>query len=239
MIRRMPLTGRRPTGWIGLLTAVVAGACLAAGCGEEPEPQALPRSGDDEPPEPPRIIALRPLDRAQEASLRPMFRWQLPSEVAVPTSVSFTLTEMSGGPDSSEAEAEEKPIARASGLHNASPRELDPWNPPPGVIVTGAMRQTEGLKPETWYRWTVRAISAHDQATGQFVFRTRRLPHRRQAHPQTSRGRMPIRQSVREISGIEHRFTEPEVGGSSPSARARKTSGFGPRGLQGSGVFSG
>ncbi|HUS45568.1 MAG TPA: hypothetical protein VM219_06000 [Phycisphaerae bacterium] len=172
MIRRMPLTGRRPTGWIGLLTAVVVGASLAAGCGEEPEPQALPRSNGDEPSEPPRIIALRPLDGAQEASLHPTFRWQLPNEVAVPTSVSFILTEICGGPDSSEAEAGEKPIARASGLHNTSPRELDPWNPPPGVIMTGAVRQTEGLKPETWCRWTVRAISAHDQAAATFHFRT-------------------------------------------------------------------
>ena len=159
-------------GWIGLLTAVVVGASLAAGCGEEPEPQTLPRSGGGESPGPPRIIALRPLDGAQEASLRPMFRWQLPNEVAVPTSVSFTLTEMSGGPDSSEAEAEEKPIARASGLHDTSPRELDPWDPPPGVIVTGAIHQMEELKPETRYRWTVRAISAHDQAAATFHFRT-------------------------------------------------------------------
>ena len=165
-------TMRRPTGWIGLLTAMFASACLAAGCGEEPEPQTLPRSGDDEPSGPPRIIALRPLDGAQEASLRPTFRWQLPNEVAVPTSISFTLTEMSGGPDSSEAEAEEKPIARASGLHDTSPRELDPWDPPHGVIVTGAIHQMEELKPETRYRWTVRAISAHGQTTVTFHFRT-------------------------------------------------------------------
>ena len=159
-----------PVSWRGVwLLVAVAG--LAAGCQSEPspEPAAEPRSSD---PLPGHIIALQPHDMMQDVALRPVFRWRLPSSLGSPMLLSFKLLEVGRVEDPRNPGSEPRSIAFASGLHDTSPTEIGPFNPPEGSIVTGEVRDMKQLKPDTWYRWTVRAIGESETAEGTFHFRT-------------------------------------------------------------------
>jgi hypothetical protein len=51
--------------------------------------------------------------------------------------------------------------------------QLDPFDPPAGCILTGDLADMKQLAPNTWYRWTVRAVGGNIGVEGTFHFRTR------------------------------------------------------------------
>jgi hypothetical protein len=106
-------------------------------------------------------------------NLTPQFKWKLPPPLSAPTNLSFTLVEFGGGDTPPKADdTQGKQIAFCSGLHDTSAQELDPFHPPPGSILTGEIRSMKGLKPGTWHRWTIRAISSDASNQASFLFRT-------------------------------------------------------------------
>ena len=150
-------------------------AALLAGC------QSGPNAGAAKPPdqpaqekEPEVVIAVTPADLAEGVILTPPFKWKLPPRLGMPTNVSFTLMELGSGEARPKAGgAAAKQVGFCSGLHDTSPTALDLFHPPAGSILTGDVRSMKGLKPNTWYAWTVRAISDDKSETGEFVFKTR------------------------------------------------------------------
>ncbi len=152
----------------GRLSAL-AGAILAAaaGCDETPPPTppATSPTGAEA-----RVIALSPPDGGQGVSLRPRFRWRLPSHLGQPTYVGFRLHLVSG-PDRTD-EDEGALVALASGLHDTTPTQLDPFDPPPRVVLSGPLRDAGRLEPATWYRWTVTVLAEAESGRGMFFFRT-------------------------------------------------------------------
>jgi hypothetical protein len=148
-------------------------AVLAAGCKSPPAPPA-PKPA--EPPAEKNIVAVEPRDGAHEVLLTPTFRWKLPSAVGTPRLVSFTLFELGQGAEPPKPRDQDKEIAFASGLHDVSPTALDPSHPPAGVVLTGELRDLKEadrrLKPETWYRWRIRALGENHGVTADFFFRT-------------------------------------------------------------------
>jgi len=149
-----------------LMWTLLGLAALAAGCERQPpaSPEGDARLGE---PRPDQVRAIQPHDGAVGVRLQPRFRWTLPEEVADPNVLSVVLFEV--GPEG----AEPKKIAIASGLSDVSKTELDLFDPPPGAIVTFEAPQIDRLKPDTWYRWEVRAFAEAAHARNDFVFRTR------------------------------------------------------------------
>lgn len=95
--------------------------------------------------------------------------------MGMPQHLSLALVECGPGdapPDTNDGAAGRQ-IAFCSGLHDTSPSELDPFNPPPGSILTGDITSMKALEPETWYQWTVRSIADGDSDQGVFLFKTR------------------------------------------------------------------
>ena len=160
----------RPTVWL-----MLAVAALAAGCQPAPsENPAKPPAAPDKEKEPETLVAVSPADLAEAVTLTPPFKWKIPPRLGVPTNVSFTLMELGSGEAPPKAGgAAGKQIGFCSGLHDTSPTALDLFHPPAGSILTGDVRSVKGLKPGTWYAWTVRAISEDKSQTGEFVFKTR------------------------------------------------------------------
>jgi len=150
-------------------TAVLAAVALAIGCDSGPSaaPPETPPATQTE------IIALQPRDMAEEVTRRPAFTWKLPPQVADPRLASFALAEAGDGDSPVQDEGREKRVAFASGLHAESPEALNPWDPPAGSVLTGAVTDTGQLKANTWYRWSVRAFSNTGTARAAFHFRTR------------------------------------------------------------------
>jgi len=151
-------------------TAVLAAVALAIGCDSGPSaapPETPPPATQAD------IIALQPRDMAEQVTRRPVFKWKLPPHVADPRLVSFTLAEAGDGDRPVQDEGREKRVAFASGLHTESPEGLHPWDPPAGAVLTGEVTDTDQLKANTWYRWSVRAFSNTGTARTAFHFRTR------------------------------------------------------------------
>ena len=162
--------------WRFVAIVLLGTAALAAGCKPPPAPPA-PKPA--EPPAEKNIVAVEPRDGAHEVLLTPTFKWKLPSAVGAPRLVSFTLFELGQGAEPPKPHGEDKEIAFASGLHDVSPTALDPFHPAPaGVVLTGELRDMKEvdrrLKPETWYRWRVRALGENNAVVqADFLFRTR------------------------------------------------------------------
>ncbi len=154
--------------WQLSLIACVAG--LAAGCGREPPP-VTPTAAQAEASR--HIQAVEPRDMAQEVSRRPLLKWKLPATFENPIAVSFALSEVGQVDDPRRAGVEEKQVGFASGLHHTSPAQLDPFDPPPGCVLTGDITDKAQLAPLTWYHWKVRAITGDQGTEGNFYFRTR------------------------------------------------------------------
>jgi hypothetical protein len=148
---------------------VLAAAILVIGCDSGP-PEALPETP---PPTQENIVALQPRDMAEQVTHRPTFSWKLPPKVASPALVSFTLAEAGNGDQPIRDQGGPKRVAFASGLHTKSPNGFDPWEPPPGCVLTGEVTDMKQLKANTWYRWSVRAASPSDATHADFYFRTR------------------------------------------------------------------
>jgi len=148
------------------LVAALAALSLVVGCKQPTEQPAVKPPAREEP----QIAAIRPADGTQGVSLAPDFRWRVPGELQPLAFESFHLAEVGGPTETGEDQGTE--IAYASGLHDTSPTELNPFQPPPEVILTGALRDMKQLKPETWYRWTVVALGPSSKAKGVFFFRT-------------------------------------------------------------------
>ncbi|KPJ72452.1 MAG: hypothetical protein AMS14_07725 [Planctomycetes bacterium DG_20] len=151
------------------LAVVLAAVALAIGC--ESGPSVAPP--DTPPPGQQHIVALQPRDMAEQVTRRPAFTWKLPPKVADPTLVSFALAEAGDGDRPVQDETAHKRVAFASGLHVQSPEGLNPWEPPSGCVLTGEVTDTDQLKPNTWYHWSVRAVSDTDATRANFHFRTR------------------------------------------------------------------
>lgn len=151
---------------------VLAAAILVMGCDSGP-PEAPPETP---PPTQENIVALQPRDMAEQVTRRPTFSWKLPPKVASPALVSFTLAEAGDGDQPIRDQGGLKRVAFASGLHTKSPNGFDPWEPPPGCVVTGEVTDMKQLKANTWYRWSVRAASPSDATHADFYFRTRADP---------------------------------------------------------------
>lgn len=151
--------------WLGLVvTAVMA---VGAGCEEEaprPAPPSQPTSPRNE------VVAVRPPDGARGIAVRPRFKWELPASLKAATYVGFELRRVSGPDQTGRNQGTE--VAFASGLHDTTPTELDPFRPPDGVIVTGRLRDAGSLEPGTWYRWNVTAMAPGATGRGMFFFRT-------------------------------------------------------------------
>ena len=151
-------------------------AALAAGC---KSPAAPPAPKPAEPPAEKSIVAVEPRDGAHEVLLAPTFKWKLPSAVGTPRLVSFTLFALGPGAEPPRPSGQDKEIAFASGLHDVTPTAVDPFRPAPaGVVLTGELRDMKEvdrrLKPETWYRWRVRALGENNAVVqADFFFRTR------------------------------------------------------------------
>jgi len=162
--------------WRFVAIVLLGTAALAAGCKPPPAPPA-PKPA--EPPAEKNIVAVEPRDGAHEVLLTPTFKWKLPSAVGTPRLVSFTLFELGQGAEPPKPRDKDKEIAFASGLHDVSPTALDPFHPAPaGVVLTGELRDMKEvdrrLKPETWYRWRVRALGENNAVVqADFLFRTR------------------------------------------------------------------
>jgi len=154
-----------------LAAAGAAGAVLAAGCGNEPEgPETAA------PLEPATIRAVGPAPMAREVSRRPVFRWKLPPHLAQPTLVTFVLAEAGAGDEPATDEAAHRRIATATGLADAGPESINLWDPPAGCVLTGEVEDMPQLAPDTWYRWTVRAVAPGEAGHADFYFRTRAEP---------------------------------------------------------------
>jgi hypothetical protein len=152
-----------------LLVGIVA---LAGGCSSDSPSGTAP--ADRAAAEAQRnILALEPRNMAHDANRRPSFQWRLPPMVSKPDLVTFTLYEVG----KMEAPERDKPtgtrMALATGLDATSPTGLNLWEPPTGCVLTGDIRDTIQLKPETWYRWNVRAIAGEIGTDADFYFRTR------------------------------------------------------------------
>jgi len=150
----------------------LAAVALVMGCDSGP-PEAPPETP---PPTQENIVALQPRDMAEQVTRRPTFSWKLPPKVASPALVSFTLAEAGDGDQPIRDQGGLKRVAFASGLHTKSPNGFDPWEPPPGCVVTGEVTDMKQLKANTWYRWSVRAMSDTGAAHANFYFRTRAEP---------------------------------------------------------------
>ena len=161
-------------GW----TAVAAALVLAAGCvTEEPTPAPEPGQGTEaQHASPGGIVAVQPKPMAQRVSRRPSFKWKLPKRLDEARLVTFLLAEAGNGPDPVRDEAGQRRIATATGLDASSPEAMTPWSPPAGCVLTGEVRDMSQLAPETWYRWTVRAVGAGLGEHADFYFRTRDTP---------------------------------------------------------------
>ena len=155
--------------------ALVSALALAGGCKSQPAPPA-PKPSEAAAEK--NIRAVEPRDRVQEISLTPAFRWKLPSTLGIPRLVSFALVEFGQAAEPPKPGEAGKEIAFASGLHDVSPTALDPLHPPPGVVLTGELRDAKEpdrhLKASTWHRWRIRALGDNnDVAQAEFLFRTR------------------------------------------------------------------
>jgi hypothetical protein len=160
--------------WRFVAIVLLGTAALAAGCKPPPAPPA-PKPA--EPPAEKNIVAVEPRDGAHEVLLTPTFKWKLPAAVGTPRLVSFTLFELGQGAEPPKPRDKDKEIAFASGLHDVSPTALDPSHPPAGVVLTGELRDLKEadrrLKPETWYRWRIRALGENNAVIqADFFFRT-------------------------------------------------------------------
>ena len=154
--------------WQLSLIACVAG--IAFGCGREPPPVTTAIEAEAAR----HLQAVEPRDMAQEVSRRPTFKWRLPASIGDPFVVSFKLFKVGDVDDPRRPGAPERQIAFASGLHTASPTQLDPFDPPSGCTLTGDLTDMTQLAPNTWYRWTVRAVGSDTGGVeGNFHFRTR------------------------------------------------------------------
>ena len=151
-----------------LAAAGVAGAILAAGCGDEPAGTETAA-----PPEPQTVRAVEPAPMARQVSRRPEFRWKLPKQLAQPTLVTFVLAEAGAGDEPATDEADQRRIATATGLADAGPESINLWATPAGCVLTGDIRDMPQLAPETWYRWTVRVVTPGGGGHADFYFRTR------------------------------------------------------------------
>ena len=159
---------RLPVSWQEVWLLVLA-AGLVAGCQNKPVEEPKPASAE---PAASHIMALQPHDMMQDVAQRPVFRWRLPSSLGSPMLLSFKLMEVGRVEDPRNPGSEPRPVAYASGLHDTSPTSIDPFDPPEGSVVTGEVRNMKQLKPDTWYRWTVRAIGESETAESTFHFRT-------------------------------------------------------------------
>jgi hypothetical protein len=155
-----------------LLLAALAAA--AAGCRSEDEAAPGPESAG--PPEPTTIQAVRPANMAREVSRRPTFQWKLPRQLADPALVSFVMNEAGTGDEPVTDKSAQRRVLTATGLDAAGPEGIDPWDPPPGSIVTGEVTESPQLAPETWYRWRVRVLRQGRAGRADFYFRTRAAP---------------------------------------------------------------
>jgi hypothetical protein len=159
--------------WRFVAVVLLGAAALAAGCKSPPAP---PAPTPAEPPAEKNVVALEPRDGAHEALLTPTFKWKLPAAVGTPRLVSFTLFELGQGAEPPKPGDKDKEIAFASGLHDVSPTALDPLHPRAGVVLTGELRDMKEadrrLKPQTWYRWRIRALGENQAVTADFFFRT-------------------------------------------------------------------
>jgi hypothetical protein len=159
--------------WRVVAVVLLGAAALAAGCKSPPAPPA-PKPA--EPPAEKNIVALEPRDGAHEVLLTPTFKWKLPAAVDTPRLVSFALFELGQSAEPPKPGDKDNEIAFASGLHDVSPTALDPFHPRAGVVLTGDLRDMKEadrrLKPETWYRWRIRALGEDQRATADFFFRT-------------------------------------------------------------------
>jgi len=151
----------------------LAAAVLAAGCeSESPTEKAGDAKGQDTAAAK-QITAVEPRPRAESVTRQPRFRWRLPALFGIPTLVTFKLYEVGRVADPTQPGPEPREIGIASGLHDVSPTEFDPFHPPAGAVMTGALCDMPQLKPDTWYRWTIRAIGDVETAEATFHFRTR------------------------------------------------------------------
>jgi len=153
--------------WLMLAAVGVAAGCRSAP--PEPSPEAVAEAEAAK-----HIRAVSPPDRAQEVGRRPAFKWILPSAMNRPERVTFKLFEIGQVDDLRKAQAEGKEVVLVTGLGDISPTELDLFNPPTGSNTTGDLwdRKMTQLKPQTWYRWMVRAIDGSRSTRADFYFRT-------------------------------------------------------------------
>ena len=154
------------------IAVVLVAVALGSGC--ESGPAGAPP--ETPPPSQQEIIALQPHEMAEQVTRRPTFKWKLPPKVAGATLVSFALAEAGDGDRPVLDESDRKRVGFASGLHAESPDGINPWNPPPGCVLTGKVRDMTQLKADTWYCWSVRALSDTGAARAAFHFRTRSEP---------------------------------------------------------------
>jgi hypothetical protein len=152
---------------------MLAAVSVAAGCRSatpEPSPEAAAAAEAAK-----HIRAVSPPDMAQEAGRRPAFKWLLPSGMYRPERVTFKLFEIGQVDDPRKAQVEGKEVVLVTGLGSISPTELDLFDPPTGSNTTGDLwdRKMTQLKPQTWYRWMVRAIDGSKSTWADFYFRTR------------------------------------------------------------------
>jgi len=153
--------------WLMLAAVGVAAGCRSAP--PEPSPEAAAEAEAAK-----HIRAVSPPDMAQEASRRPAFKWVLPSAMRHPEQVTFKLFEIGPMDDPRKAQAEGKEVVLVTGLGSISPTELDLFDLPTGSNTTGDLwdRKMTQLKPQTWYRWMVRAIDGSKSTRADFYFRT-------------------------------------------------------------------
>jgi len=153
------------------LALVIAAVVAASGCKSDSGGAATPASAD--PLADRKVQAIEPRDMTQEASRRPVFKWNLPAALRSPNIVTFKLLEIGLAEDPRKATEGARQIALVTGLAPVSPTELDPFKPPEPAVLTGEILDMQQLAPNTWYCWKVRALSDLGAAEANFFFRTR------------------------------------------------------------------
>ena len=153
--------------------SIVVGVVLVMAAGCTTEAPAPPNGDGAEETGPAHIRAVQPENMVQQVNRRPAFRWKLPKRLEEATHVTFLLAEAGTGEAAVTDEAQQRRIATATGLDAAGAEAFDPWDPPGGCVLTGEVRDISQLAPETWYRWTVRAVGAGAGEHADFYFRTR------------------------------------------------------------------
>jgi hypothetical protein len=171
-----PVLGRAAIGCLCLaMAAVWATGCTPDAPGPLPRPQSEPATPD-------KVVAVEPFDMAESVSTLPTFKWKLPPSIAMPTTVTFSLS-AAGQVDAPIRDAdvlEKNEVAIISGLAGSSPTSLELFHPPGECVATWIKRaKPTQLKGMTWYRWTVLATGPGDLGPvstvrgSEFFFRTR------------------------------------------------------------------